>query len=65
MFCKNQLMSTRKSIICLLTCIFVAAILTSCTGESSSNEQCRYPDDLASDGSRCGDRAASVRPGGD
>jgi hypothetical protein len=25
---------------------------------------CRYPDDLASDGSRCGGRAASVRPGG-
>jgi hypothetical protein len=25
---------------------------------------CRYPDDIAADGSRCGDRAASVRPGG-
>ena len=26
--------------------------------------QCDYPDDRARDGSRCGDRAASVRPGG-
>jgi CRISPR/Cas system-associated endoribonuclease Cas2 len=25
---------------------------------------CDYPDDIAADGSRCGDRAASVRPGG-
>ena len=25
---------------------------------------CDYPDDRAKDGSRCGDRAASVRPGG-
>lgn len=25
---------------------------------------CDYPDDIARDGSRCGDRAASVRPGG-
>lgn len=25
---------------------------------------CMYPDDIAADGSRCGDRAASVRPGG-
>ena len=26
--------------------------------------QCDYPDDRARDGSICGDRAASVRPGG-
>jgi hypothetical protein len=30
-------MSTKKSIICFFTCIFVATILTSCTGEVSSN----------------------------
>lgn len=32
--------------------------LVGCSG------QCDYPDDRARDGSRCGDRAASVRPGG-
>lgn len=29
-----------------------------------SSGPCDYPDDRARDGSRCGDRAASVRPGG-
>lgn len=33
------------------------------TGSGSAG-QCDYPDDRARDGSRCGDRAASVRPGG-
>ena len=46
------------------TCIFTATILTSCEGGSSSNAGCQNPDDRASDGSRCGGRAASVRPGG-
>jgi hypothetical protein len=32
-------------------------------GEGSSGP-CNSPDDRASDGSRCGGRAASVRPGG-
>lgn len=31
---------------------------------SSSSGQCRFPSDRAADGSRCGGRAASVRPGG-
>ena len=31
-------MSTKKSIICFFTCIFAATILTSCTGEGSSND---------------------------
>ena len=31
---------------------------------SGSSGTCLNPDDRASDGSRCGDRAASVRPGG-
>ena len=39
--------------------IFCFFSLTSCT-----RGQCDYPDDRARDGSRCGDRAASVRPGG-
>ena len=39
--------------------IFCFFSLTSCT-----RGPCDYPDDRARDGSRCGDRAASVRPGG-
>lgn len=31
---------------------------------SGSSSRCMYPDDRAADGSRCGARAASVRPGG-
>ena len=31
---------------------------------SCSSGPCDYPDDRARDGSRCGDRAASIRPGG-
>lgn len=33
--------------------------------DSDDDGPCRVPSDIASDGSRCGDRAASVRPGGD
>jgi hypothetical protein len=40
MFSRNQLMSTKKSIICFFTCIFAATILTSCTGQGSSNDNC-------------------------
>ena len=43
---------------CLLGTIFVL-ILHGC-----GSGPCNYPDDRARDGSRCGDRAASVRPGG-
>lgn len=39
--------------------IFCFFALASCT-----SGPCDYPDDRARDGSRCGDRAASVRPGG-
>ena len=56
-------MSLEKSTIRFLICVFTAIILTSCEGGSSSNG-CQNPDDRASDGSRCGGRAASVRPGG-
>ncbi|MFM6265657.1 MAG: hypothetical protein ACKPJH_01275 [Dolichospermum sp.] len=39
---------------------------TSGSGGTSSNTsgRCNSPDDKAADGSRCGGRAASVRPGG-
>ncbi|MFM6825178.1 MAG: hypothetical protein ACKPKT_03675 [Dolichospermum sp.] len=39
---------------------------TSGSGGTSSNTsgRCNSPDDRAADGSRCGGRAASVRPGG-
>ena len=43
---------------CLLGTFFVL-ILHGC-----GSGPCNYPDDRARDGSRCGDRAASVRPGG-
>ena len=33
-------------------------------GTSSNTGNCQFPDDIAADGSRCGNRAASVRPGG-
>ncbi|MCE2720392.1 MAG: hypothetical protein ACK57R_09385 [Dolichospermum sp.] len=54
--------STRK----LLGIILIGLIVTSCSGGTSSNTSgnCQNPDDRASDGSRCGGRAASVRPGG-
>jgi Flp pilus assembly secretin CpaC len=34
------------------------------TINSAAGGPCMYPDDIAADGTRCGDRAASVRPGG-
>ena len=56
-------MSHEKSTIRFLICVFTAIVLTSCEGGSSSNG-CQNPDDRASDGSRCGGRAASVKAGG-
>lgn len=43
----------------LLTFILASLTITGC-----SSGPCDYPDDRAKDGSRCGNRAASVRPGG-
>ena len=43
--------------------IFLFACLISLIGACSSGS-CDYPDDVARDGSRCGNRAASVKPGG-
>ncbi|MBU6344782.1 MAG: transmembrane anchored protein [Cyanobacteria bacterium REEB494] len=41
-------------------------MITSCSGGTSRNTSglCDSPSDTAADGSRCGGRAASVRPGG-
>ncbi|MDB3891676.1 hypothetical protein N9368_01025 [Alphaproteobacteria bacterium] len=46
--------------------IFLFAVFALCLFSLSgcSSGPCDYPDDRAKDGSRCGDRAASVRPGG-
>ena len=46
----------------LLTTIIFIFVLTSSLSACSGN--CDYPTDRAKDGSICGDRAASVRPGG-
>ncbi len=50
----------------LVGIILTGLIVTSCGGGTSSNTagNCQNPNDRASDGSRCGGRAASVRPGG-
>ena len=57
-----------KNSFCYIICsVLVSLLLVSCTGGTSSNstsDNCQFPDDRASDGSRCGGRAASVRPGG-
>jgi hypothetical protein len=45
-----------------LTTIVFTFVLTSSLSACSGN--CDYPTDRAKDGSICGDRAASVRPGG-
>ena len=63
-------MKYKKVFTSLLFASFLLTITTSCTGgvsrssSSSSDGNCQFPDDRAADGSRCGDRAASVRPGG-
>lgn len=38
--------------------------LAACGGGSNSSGNCNLPTDRAADGTLCGDRAASVRPGG-
>lgn len=40
------------------------AIISLLSFGSIANAACNYPGDTASDGSRCGGRAASERPGG-
>lgn len=41
-----------------------AAAAPAATATSAAGGPCMHPDDIAADGTRCGDRAASVRPGG-
>ena len=43
----------------LLTLLIITVLLQSCHGGP-----CHNPDDRAKDGSRCGGRAASEKPGG-
>ena len=43
--------------------IILAALLAVISSAAMAGP-CNYPDDRASDGSRCGGRAASERPGG-
>lgn len=43
----------------ILLLLFSTTFFSAC-----DNNPCDYPDDMARDGSRCGDRAASIRPGG-
>ncbi|MEA5531534.1 hypothetical protein VB638_18500 [Dolichospermum sp. UHCC 0684] len=61
-------MSTIFSTSRLLGIILTLFIVSSCSVRTSSNTSssgnCQNPDDIAADGSRCGGRAASVRPGG-
>lgn len=42
--------------------VLAFALMTISSGASAGN--CDYPWQTAKDGSRCGNRAASVRPGG-
>lgn len=42
--------------------ISLAFLVVSCSGNASG--RCSSPSDTASDGSRCGDRSSSSRPGG-
>lgn len=43
----------------ILFLIIIISLLSGCSGGN-----CDYPDDRAKDGSRCGDRASSIKPGG-
>ena len=57
----------KNSFCYIISSVLISLLLISCTGGTSSNSssgKCQFSDDIASDGSRCGGRAASVRPGG-
>lgn len=43
---------------------FAVSVCISGCDKFDTREKCKYPDDIASDGSRCGNRASSVRAGG-
>jgi len=44
--------------------LMLALVLSAVGLSSALAGNCTYSDDRASDGSRCGDRASTVRPGG-
>ena len=48
----------------LLKAILAVALLAIAAPTIATAGPCNVPSDTASDGSRCGDRAASERPGG-
>ncbi|MTJ36722.1 transmembrane anchored protein [Dolichospermum sp. UHCC 0260] len=48
----------------ILTLFIVSSCSVRTSSNTSSSGNCQNPDDIAADGSRCGGRAASVRPGG-
>lgn len=49
-----------------ISLLFLVVSLLGCGGSIGSDEDspCDVPSDRASDGSKCGDRASSERPGG-
>jgi len=49
----------------VLTTFLFSFLLAGCgVGTNNGDNPCQVPSDRASDGSLCGDRAASVKPGG-
>lgn len=44
--------------------VVLALVLSVVSVGAALAGNCTYPSDQAADGSRCGDRASSVRPGG-
>lgn len=52
-----------NKIACLLFFTFLSIFISACGGGGDEGP-CDVPSDLAKDGSLCGDRAASERPGG-
>jgi hypothetical protein len=51
--------------IAVLTIFLLSSLLAGCGGGVGNDDNpCQVPSDHASDGSLCGDRAASVKPGG-
>ncbi len=46
------------------TYLLLFTTLVSLAASAAQAGNCTYPTDIAADGSRCGDRASTVRPGG-
>ena len=58
--------SNKRHIILSGLMISLAFFAVSCEGLASglASGRCQSPNDIAADGSRCGDRSSNVRPGG-